>query len=154
MAKRHVIELLPEERVELDGMCRRGKASARKLTRARALLLSDQSGDGPAWTDAAISEAVGLTTRAIEMLRKRAVEEGPLAAVQGKKAPPRLEARTFDGEKEARLIALACSKPPEGRQRWSLRLLADRLVELNVLESVSHETVRQVMKKKRSQAVA
>jgi len=154
MAKRHVIELQPEERAELESMWRRGKASARKLKRARALLLSDQSQDGPAWTDAAIAEALDITTRAIEMLRKRAVEEGPLAAVEGKKHPPQPERRKFDGEKEAKLIALACSTPPEGYQRWSLRLLADRLVELKIFESVSHETVRQVMEKKRSQAMA
>jgi len=102
----------------------------------------------------AIAEALGITSRAIEMLRKRAVEEGPLGAVEGKKRPPRLEARKFDGETEAKLIALACSKPPEGHRRWSLRLLAETLVELNIFESVSHEAVRRVMEKKRSQAVA
>lgn len=154
MTKRHIIELLADERAELEAMQRRGKASARKLTRARALLLSDQSASGPSWTDASIAEALGITTRAIEMLRQRAVEVGPLAAVERKKHPPRPEARKFDGQTEAQLIALACSAPPEGRQRWSLRLLADRLVELNIFESVSHEAVRQVMKKKRSQAMA
>lgn len=154
MAKRYVIELLPQERSELEGMQRRGKASARKLTRSRALLLSDQGESGPCWTDAQIAEALGMTCRAIEMLRKRAVEYGSLIAVEGKKREPNPERRKFDGEKEAKLIALACSKPPEGHQRWSLRLLADQLVELNIFKSVSHETVRQVMEKKRSQAVA
>lgn len=154
MAKRYVIELLPEERVELEAMWNRGRASVRRLKRARALLLSDRSESGPGWTDAAIAEALGLTTRTIELLRQRAVEEGPLKTVEGRKCPPRPEACKFDGEREARLVALACSKPPEGRQRWSLRLLADRLVELKVFESISHETVRQVMEKKRSQAVA
>jgi len=147
MAKRYVIELLSDERDELEALVRRGKCSARKLTRARALLLSDQGKAGPGWIDADIAAALGVTTRCIEMLRKRAVEEGPLTAIERKpqvrpSVPPK-----FDGESEAKLIALACSEPPAGRKRWSLRLLADKLVELNVFESVSHERVRQVMKK-------
>jgi len=147
MAKRYVIEWLTEEREELEALVRRGKAAARKLTRARALLLSDAGAGGPGWVDAAIAEALGITTRCIEMLRKRAVEAGPLVAIERKpqvrpSVPPK-----FDGEKEARLVALACSAPPAGHRRWSLRLLADKLVELDVFESVSHERVRQVMKK-------
>jgi len=147
MAKYYVIELLAEEREELEALVRRGKASAQKITRARALLLSDQGEAGPGWIDADIAEALGITTRCIQMLRKRAVEDGPLVAIERKpqvraSVPPK-----FDGQKEAKLIALACSEPPSGHKRWSLRLLADKLVELNVFESVSHERVRQVMKK-------
>lgn len=147
MAKRYVIELLPEERDELEALVRRGKAAARKLTRARALLLSDAGAGGPGWIDADIAEALGITTRCIEMLRKRAVERGPLAAIERKPQVRPSVPRKFDGESEAKLIALACSEPPAGHKRWSLRLLADKLVELNVFESVSHERVRQVMKK-------
>jgi len=147
MAKQYVIELLAQERAELDALARRGKAAARKLTRARVLLLSDAGDNGPGWVDADIAEALGLSTRCIEMLRKRAVEVGPLAAIERKQQARPSVARKFDGEKEARLIALACSEPPAGHQRWSLRLLADRLVELEVFDSVSHERVREVMKK-------
>jgi len=154
MAKRHIIELLPEEREELEALVRRGKAAARKLTRARALLLSDQGEGGPGWIDADIGEALGISTRCVEMLRKRAVEQGPLAAIERKPQARPSVARKFDGEAEAKLIALACGEPPGGRKRWSLRLLADRLVELEVFESVSHEAVRRVMEKKRAQAVA
>jgi len=147
MVKRYVIELLAEERRELEALVRRGKGSARKLTRARVLLLSDAGRSGPGWTDAQIAEALGVTTRGIEMLRKRAVEEGPLAAIEHKPQVRPSVARKFDGDSEARLIALACGEPPKGHRRWSLRLLADRLVELRVFGSVSHETVRRVMKK-------
>ena len=147
MAKYYVIELLAEERDELESLVRRGKCSARKLTRTRALLLSDQGEGGPGWIDTQIAEALGISTRCIEMLRKRAVADGPLAAIERKpQVRPSVEPK-FDGTKEAKLIALACSEPPAGRKRWSLRLLADKLVELNVFESVSHERVRQVMKK-------
>jgi hypothetical protein len=147
MAKRYVIELLSEEREELEALVRRGKASAQRLTRARALLLSDTSECGPGWIDADIALALGITTRCVEMLRKRAVEDGPLAAIERKPQVRPSVAPKFDGEKEAKLISLACGAPPAGHKRWSLRLLADKLVELNVFESVSHERVRQVMKK-------
>jgi hypothetical protein len=147
MAKYHMIELLADERGALKELVRRGKAAARKLTRARVLLLSDQGQAGPGWTDADIAEALGITTRCIEMLRKRAVQEGPLEVLDRKpRVRPPVPGK-FDGESEATLIALACGEPPAGHLRWSLRLLAGRLVELNVFESVSHETVRQVMKK-------
>lgn len=147
MAKYYVIELLAEEREGLEALARRGKASAQKITRARALLLSDTGEHGPGWVDADIAEALGITTRCVQMLRKRAVEDGPLVAIERKpQARPSVPPK-FDGEKEAKLIALACSEPPAGRKRWSLRLLAGKLVELNVFESVSHERVRQVMKK-------
>ena len=147
MAKRYVIELLSEEREELEALVRRGKASAQRLTRARALLLSDQGEGGAGWIDADIALALGITTRCVEMLRKRAVEDGPLAAIERKPQARPSVAPKFDGEKEAKLIALACGAPPAGHKRWSLRLLADKLVELNVFESVSRERVRQVMKK-------
>jgi hypothetical protein len=147
MPKHYVIELLPEERDELETMVRRGKAAAQRLTRARVLLLSDAGEHGPGWIDADIAEALGITTRCIEMLRKRAVEEGPLTVIERKPRARPSVPKKFDGEKEAKLIALACSEPPAGHQRWSLRLLAEKLVELDVFESISHERVREVMKK-------
>jgi len=147
MAKYYVIELLPEERDELEALVRRGKASASRLTRARALLLSDTGKRGPGWIDVDIAAALGITTRCIQMLRKRAVEQGPLAAIERKRQVRPSVPKKFDGEKEAKLIALACSEPPAGRKRWSLRLLAEKLVELEVFESISHERVRQAMKK-------
>lgn len=153
MRKKYTIVLTPEERAELEALTRRGRCDARKLTRARALLLADAGDDGPSATDPRISEAVGLTTRAVEGLRKRAVEHGPEVAVHGLPRPPRQDPPKLDGEAEAALLKLACSKPPTGHARWSLRLLSRRLVELEIVESVSHETVRQRLKKTRSSLI-
>ena len=147
--KIYVVELTAEERTYLQGLVSKGKAAARKITRARILLGSDSGPHGPAWTDKQIVEAIGVARPTVERLRKRFVMEGLEAAVRRKEQKNR-KPKKIDGEVEPHLIALACSKPPEGRARWTLRLLADRLVELKVLESVSGETVRRALKKTRS----
>jgi hypothetical protein len=148
VAKRHVVKLAADERAELEKWMRRRRPDVRKLAHARALLLCDQGEDGPAWPDARVAEAVGCTTRSLESWRKRACAEGPLAFLQAK-PPVRAVVRWLDGEAEAKLVRLACSRPPVGHARWSLRLLAARLVELEVVEAVSYETVRRAMKKTR-----
>ncbi len=147
MAKKYVLKLTTEERAELDQLVKKGKAAVWKIQRAQALLKCDQSAAGPGWKDAEIAEAYGCTTRSLESWRKQAVEQGPLSLLERK---PRLTPPNppkFDGAQEARLTALACSKAPKGYARWTLRLLAERLVELEIVDSVSHETVRRAMKK-------
>ena len=147
MSPRYRVTLTKEEREDLEAMTRRGKAHARRFIHARALLLCDAGADGPAWNVADVATALGVTSRAIEHLKKRFVEEG-LEAALGRKpreTPPR--EITFDGAFEARLIALACSDAPDGRRRWTIRLLADKAVELSFAESVSHMTVQRVLKK-------
>jgi len=147
MTKKYLVTLTPEERARLTGLVSAGKRSALTITRARILLKADQADGGPAWEDAAIAEALDCGLRTIERVRQRFVERG-LEPTLGRKPQDRpSRERKFDGAAEARLIALACSAPPEGRARWTLKLLADRLVELEVFESVSDETVRRVLKK-------
>jgi transposase len=147
MTPRYRVTLTQEERKELESMTRRGKTHARRFIHARALLLCDAGADGPAWNVSDVATALGVTSRAIEHLKKRFVEEGLEAALERKprEKPPREV--TFDGAFEARLIALACSDVPEGRRRWTVRLLADKAVELSFAASVSHMTVQRVLKK-------
>jgi transposase len=147
MSPRYRVTLTKEERKELEAMTHRGKTHARRFIYARALLLCDAGVDGPAWNVADVAEALVVTGRTIEHLKKRFVEDGLEAALERKprEKPPR-EVR-FDGAFEARLIALACSDTPEGRRRWTVRLLADKAVELRLAESVSHMTVQRVLKK-------
>jgi hypothetical protein len=149
-AKRYVVKLTSAERIELEGLVRKGKAARWKLQRAQALLKCDQGRAGPNWTDGRIVDAYGGTTRSLESWRKQAVLRGPLSLLerQARATPP--HAPVLDGEKHARLTTLACSKPPAGRARWTLRLLAERLVELQIVDSISHECVRQALKKTRS----
>jgi hypothetical protein len=147
MAKKYVLKLTADERVDLERLVRRGRVAGWKVQRAQALLHCDQGPDGPAWTDERVSEAYGVTTRSLESWRKRAVEAGPMALLERKARPTPASALKLDGEKQARLTALACSQPPDGLARWSLRLLAERLVELEVVEAISHETVRRSLKK-------
>jgi hypothetical protein len=146
VAKKYILKLTDEERTELEHLVRKGHVAGWKVQRAQALLKFDQAPGGPAWTDERIAEAYGVTTRSLESWREQAVERGPLSLLERK---PRVRATPLklDGEKEARLTALACSRPPKGVARWSLRLLAERLVELEVVEAVSHETVRRALKK-------
>jgi Homeodomain-like domain len=146
MAKKYILKLTGDERAELARLVRTGNAAGWKLQRAQALLKCDQGPDGPAWPDARIAEAFGVTARSLESWRKRAVEGGPMALLQRKPRTPSGIPK-LGGEAEARLTALACSQPPRGLARWSLRLLAERLVELQVVDSVSHETVRRALKK-------
>lgn len=147
MCKLHVVKLTDDERSELSGIVRKGVAAAWKRQRAEALLKCDAGPKGPGWSDRRIAEAFGCTTRSLESWRKRAVESGPLSLLERKPMRPRVG--KLDGESEARLTKLACSTPPEGYGRWSLRLLSDRLVELEVVDAVSHETVRRALKKAR-----
>ena len=147
MSPRYRVTLTKEERQELDAMTHRGKTHARRFIHARALLLCDAGADGPAWNVADVATALGVTSRAIEHLKKRFVEDGIEAALDRKlrEKPPREV--VFDGAFEARLITLACSDAPEGHRRWTVRLLADKAVELKFAESVSHMTVQWVLKK-------
>lgn len=146
MAKKYVPKLTTEEREELARLIRKGKVAGWKLQRAHALLKCDRGPAGPAWTDERIAEAFGVTTRSLEPWRKRAVEQGPMALLRREPRTPSGVPK-LGGEAEARLTALACSQPPKGLARWSPRLLAGRLVELEVVASVSHETVRRALRK-------
>jgi hypothetical protein len=147
MSPRYRVTLTQEERKELEAMTHRGKTHARRFIHARALLLCDAGADGPAWNVTDVATALGVTSRAIEHLKKRFVEEGLEAALERKprEKPPREV--IFDGAFEARLVALACSDVPEGHRRWTVRLLADKAVELKFAKSVSHMTVQRVLKK-------
>ena len=148
MNKRYVIRLDAEERSRLAHLVQVGKVAGYKIRHANMLLMADA--DGPAMTDVQICKALGVSVGQMEHLRKRLVEEGLDACLARKpQERPRIEPK-FDGEKEAKLITLACSEAPAGRERWSLRLLADRAVELRIVESTCHETVRQVLQKTRS----
>lgn len=147
MSPRYRVTLTEAERSELEALTRRGKTQARRFIHARALLLCDAGPDGPAWSVSDVAEALGVTSRTIEHLKKRFVLEGIEAALARKprEKPPREV--IFDGEFEAKLIALACSQAPEGHQRWTVRLLADKAVELDFTPSVSHMTVQRILKK-------
>jgi len=147
MAPRYRVTLTPQERKELEGLTRNGKTPAKKFIHARALLLCNASPGGPAWKVADVATALGVTSRTIEHLKKRFVEEGIEAALVRKPQvrPPR--EIIFDGAFEARIIALACSDAPEGYRRWTVRLLADKAVELDFATSVSHMTVQRILKK-------
>jgi len=146
MAKKYQVRLTEEERVYLDSLIHKGKVSAHQRLHAEILLKADISDWGAHWTDQQISEAFDLSIRTIERVRERLVHEGLESALN--RAPPtRVRSRVIDGENEAHLIALACGDAPEGRSRWTLRLLGQRMVELGYVESVSHETIRQTLKK-------
>jgi transposase len=144
--KRYIVTLTEEERTMLLNLISTGKAAARKLTHARILLKADCAGDRVGWTDAAISEALDVSPSTIARVRELFVEEGLEVALNRQK-PRRQYVRKLDGEQEAHLLALSCSEAPEGHNRWTLRLLADKMVKLEYVDSVSHETVRQVLKK-------
>jgi transposase len=143
--KKYVVRLTEEERGQLETLVRRGRAHSRKLLYARILLKADA--DGPdRWTDERIAEALEVSTATVARERRRFCEDGLEVALMPKK-PGRPRRRALDGRAEAHLIALSCSDPPEGRERWSMRLLADRMVELGHVEALSHETVRRTLKK-------
>ena len=146
MAKKYRVTLTVEEQDELRRMIARGKAAARKLAHARVLLQTDEAEGGPARADEDIAAALNVSVRTIERVRQRFVEQGLEAALLPKPAK-RIYAGKLDGEQEAHLIALACSAPPEGKGRWTLRLLAEQMVELQHVDALSHETVRQALKK-------
>jgi transposase len=142
--KKYIVELTAEQREELSHMIATGKASARQLTHARILLKADQGPHGPGWSDAQIQEALDISTGTVGRVRKRCAQAGVQEAILPPQAQ-RLRRRCLDGTQEAYLIALVCSQPPDGCARWTLRLLANQLVELGYVEAVSHETVRQVL---------
>jgi len=144
--KLYRVKLTPEERAQLRELLSKGKASARTLAHARILLKADEGADGPRLTDDEIAEALEVNRSTVERVRIRCVEQGVDAALRPR--PSRqLHPRKLDGIQEAHLVALACSPAPKGRARWSLRLLTDKLVELEIVDDISHETVRQTLKK-------
>lgn len=147
MSPRYRVTLTEKERKELEALTCRGKTHARRVIRARALLLCDAGPNGPAWKVSDIAEALGISSRTIEHLKRRFVEDGLDVALERKprEKPPREV--VFDGAFEARLLALACSEAPKGYQRWTVRLLADKVVEVNIAPSVSHMTIQRALKK-------
>jgi len=145
--KKYVVRLTSEERAKLQRLVSVGKAAARKILHARILLQADQGPDGPAWTDVQIAGALTAHPRTVAGVRERLVEQGLEAALNRKKQEHPSRSPKLDGKAEARLIALRCGEPPQGRIRWTLHLLADRLVELRAVDSVSYETVRRALKK-------
>jgi transposase len=141
------VTLTSEEREQLSALIGTGKAAARKLLHARILLKADRSSGDAVWTDARIAAALDCGTATIERVRQRFVEEGLAAALNPQK-PRNRQFRKLDGAQEAHLVAVACSAPPEGRARWTLNLLADKLVELKIVDSISSECVRTTLKKR------
>ena len=146
MNKKYRVTLTEDERTLLHELITSGTAAARTLAHARILLKADQSSGGPAWSDEQISEALDVSIPTIARVRERFVEESLEAALVRRRASGQRQ-RRLDGAEEAHLITLACSAPPTGYERWSLRLLADKMVELEYVAAVSHETIRQVLKK-------
>lgn len=155
--KVHRMKLTDDERDTLSRVAegKRGKLkiAAWKVQRANALLKCDESEQGPAWPDEKIAEAFGMTTRSLENWRKQAVEQGPLSLLERKQRATPPTPPILDGKKEAQLTKIACSTPPGGRDRWTLQLLADELVALEIVDSISADTVGRVQKK-RTEAVA
>jgi transposase len=147
--KKYIVRLTPEEQAHLSQMIRSGKAAARALLHARILLKADSGPEAPAWSDEAIAEALEVHATTVARVRQRLVEEGLAAALRPQPTTRRYE-RKLDGKAEAHLLALACGPAPEGQAQWTLRLLADKLVELRHVPSISHETVRQALKKTNS----
>jgi len=147
MPKKYVVQLSAQQRERCTDLVQAGAAPARTLTHARVLLKTDSGPASPGWTDAAISEALDVSTVTVATIRRRFVTEGLDAALTHYRGPNREYRRKLDGRQEAHLIALACSKPPEGRTQWSLRLLADKMVELQYVDSLSYMTVARTLKK-------
>ena len=146
--KKYVVRLTSEEREQLLDLVRKGKTQVYRIRHAQILLKADA--DGPAWLDRTIAEAFCCHRATVEGIRKRLVLEGLDSALERKKRTRPPTERILDGAKEARLIALACSEPPKGRSRWTLKLLADELVALNIVESISYQTVKRALKKTNS----
>ena len=148
--KKYIVTLTDQERSSLEELTTKGKAAAYKVNHARILLLADTNREeGGGWKDLHISEALNISISTIERVRQRLVESGVEAALS-RKAQKNRQLPRLDGKQEAHLIALTCSSPPEGQGRWTLRMLADRMVELGYVEAVCHETVRQTLKKTNS----
>ena len=145
--KKYIVCLSKEERESLTNLISKGKGPARMFTRARILLKTDIGEGGPGWQDEKISEALDVTVQTIERVRKQLVEEGLEAVLRRRNYIQKVSRKKVDGDVEAHLIALSCSEAPEGYSRWSLRLLADKMVELGFIESISYEAVRRTLKK-------
>ena len=145
--KRWIVRLEAEERQQLEQLVRVGKAAAYKIRHANVLLAVDESEQGPGCKDEEVSRTLGVTVRSIEMLRRRFVEEGLEACLVHKRRGVPSVNRKFDGEREAKLIALACGPAPKGRARWTLQLLADQVVQLGIVETCGAETIRRTLKK-------
>jgi len=145
--KKYVVRLSSEEREYLDQLIRKGKSSALKLMKARILLKADVGKGGEGWSDSRIIEALGTSPSMLYRVRKQLVEEGFEAVLSRKQRATPAVPKIFDGEKEARLIALACSEPPKGYVRWTLRLLEEKVVELKIVDKASDNTIGRVLKK-------
>lgn len=147
---KYSVKLKQEQRKLLDDLVKKGEAPARKILHAQILLKSDTGQWGPRWPDKQIQEAFGLGETVIKRVRKRYVDNGLEDALQRRKQPERPEKQKIDGKQEAQIIAVLCTEHPEGQERWTLRALTDRIVELEIVEQISYETVRTVLKKIRS----
>ena len=145
--KKYVVRLSGEEREQLETLIRKGKSPAQRLLKARILLKADISEAGEGWSDSQIIRAVETSASMVYRVRKQLVEEGFEAVLSRKQRATPAVARIFDGEREAKLIALACSKPPKGRVRWTLRLLEKKVVELNIVDRASDSTIGRTLKK-------
>lgn len=144
---KYSVKLKQEQRKVLDDLVKKGEAPARKILHAQILLKSDTGQWGPRWHDKQIQEAFGLGESVIKRVRKRYVDNGLEDALDRRRQPKRPEKQKIDGEQEAHIIAVLCTEQPEGQERWTLRALTDRIVELEIVEQVSYETVRTVLKK-------
>jgi len=145
--KRYIVKLTDEERQALNALISKGKGSANRLLRARILLKADANQEGGEWSDSRILEALETSESTVYRVRREMVEEGLDASLSRKKRTTPPVARIFDGEAEAKLIALSCGKPPEGYARWSLRLLEKKVVELEIVDKASDSTICRVLKK-------
>ena len=152
MPKKYRVTLTLAEREELERLLARGKADVRKIKHAQILLKADEAESGSAWPDARIAEALAAGITTVERVRRRFVEEGFASALSPYRGGKRVYERKLDGALEAHLIALACAAPPDGQARWTLRLLAQHMVELAYVDTLSYETVRQTLKKERPPA--
>ena len=152
--KKYVVRLSTEEREQLQALLRKGKGPARRLLKARILLKADVADAGEGWSDNEIIRALDTSASMVYRVRKQLVEEGFAAVLSRKQRASPAVPRIFDGEKEARLIALACSKPPKGRARWTLRLLENKVVELGIAERASDSTIGRTLKKTFSSPIA
>jgi transposase len=144
--KRYKVNLRADEREALDRLVNTGKGSASRLRRARILLMADESQAGGGWQDAEIAKALGTHLRTVERIREKCVESGIEGALNHTR-PQKSRSTVLDGEKEARLVQLACTAAPDGRENWTMQMLADKLIELEIVGTISRETVRTTLKK-------
>lgn len=149
MNKKYVVKLTAEERAQFERIAHTGKSAAWKILHAQVLLKLDEGEYGPGWESAQIAEAFGVTMRSVENWRRQAVEDGPLSLLE-REYPKRPQKVKLGGDGQAQLVRLACSQAPDGRDRWTLDLLREKLVVLGVVESISRETIRKELKKTNS----